>query len=104
MPISIIFGYKWDRFCMRISSFSAHHTYITTKRATGESVLPEPSELCYSYKIIPSYEGYTHRSNVCKMIQKFGTIKQLGILLSRGRKQILSSSIENVATTVIISP
>ncbi|GBL99027.1 hypothetical protein AVEN_227535-1 [Araneus ventricosus] len=36
-----------------------------------------------------------------KMIQKFETTVQLGILPGRGRKQIPSSSVEDVATVVI---
>ncbi|GBM56328.1 hypothetical protein AVEN_60310-1 [Araneus ventricosus] len=35
------------------------------------------------------------------MIQKFETARQLGILPGRGRKQIPSSSVEDVATAVV---
>ncbi|GBL72540.1 hypothetical protein AVEN_127816-1 [Araneus ventricosus] len=38
---------------------------------------------------------------VCKMIQKFETTGQLGILLGRLRKEIPSSSVEDVATAVV---
>ncbi|GBM57910.1 hypothetical protein AVEN_237791-1 [Araneus ventricosus] len=36
-----------------------------------------------------------------KMIQKFETTGQLGIFSGRGRKQIPSSSVEDVATAVV---
>ncbi|GFV68488.1 DUF4817 domain-containing protein [Trichonephila clavipes] len=36
-----------------------------------------------------------------KMIQKFETTRQLGILPGRGRNQILSFNVENVTTAVV---
>ncbi|GBM60515.1 hypothetical protein AVEN_260001-1 [Araneus ventricosus] len=88
-----------------MSYFSAHHADVARKRAIGKIVLPEPAELRCSCKRIPSYEADTKRSmSPCalpKMIQKFETTGQLGILPGRGRKQIPSSSVEDVATAVV---
>ncbi|GBM85277.1 hypothetical protein AVEN_84104-1 [Araneus ventricosus] len=54
---------------------------------------------------ILSYEADTKRSNVSmcshKMIQKFETTGQLGILPGRGRKRSPSSSVEEMATAVV---
>ncbi|GBN09994.1 hypothetical protein AVEN_250132-1 [Araneus ventricosus] len=58
-------------------------------------VLPEPAELRCSCKRIPSYEADTKRPNVSMCPG------QLGILPGRGRKQISSSRVEDVATALV---
>ncbi|GBM11606.1 hypothetical protein AVEN_180153-1 [Araneus ventricosus] len=88
-----------------MSYFSAHNADVSRKSATGKIVPPQPAELRCSCKRIPSYEAGTKRPNVpCalrKMKQKFKTTGQLGILPGRGRKQIPSTSVEDVAIAVV---
>ncbi|GBM70864.1 hypothetical protein AVEN_76819-1 [Araneus ventricosus] len=81
--------------------FSAHHADVARKSATGKIVLPEPAELHCSCKRIPSYKGRMSPFALRKMIQKFETTGQLGILPGRGRKQIPSPSVEDMATAVV---
>ncbi|GBM30876.1 hypothetical protein AVEN_85055-1 [Araneus ventricosus] len=88
-----------------MSYFSAHHAEVARKSSTGKIVLPETAELRCSCKTIWSYEqirrGPMYPCVLRKMIQKFKITGQFGILPGRGRMQIPSSSVEDVATAVI---
>ncbi|GBM40410.1 hypothetical protein AVEN_201409-1 [Araneus ventricosus] len=97
IPISIILWIKRRRILHEHELLFCTSRRRCKKSDTDKIVLPEPAEFLCSCRRIPSYEAAQY---LRKMIQKFETNGQLAILPGRGRKQIPSSSVEDMATAV----